>query len=109
MSSKPKKLILTSQSNCQLLYLSDEIIGGIWHLTRRAIADVLVVAAHCIITKGYGAKATYGVHEEAEFVQLVLNSSVGLLVTRGRCCIVGVVVEVAEGGEEGMLLDLGLL
>jgi hypothetical protein len=30
----------------------------------RVVIDVLAVAAHCIITKGHGAKATYGVGDE---------------------------------------------
>jgi hypothetical protein len=39
----------------------------------------------------------------------VLDLPFSLLVARGRICIIGVVVEVAEGDEEGMLLDLCLL
>jgi hypothetical protein len=52
-----------------------------------------------------------GIGNEAEPGQLVLSSSLGLIVTRGgrRPVIVKVVVEVAEGGEEGTLLGLDLL
>jgi hypothetical protein len=67
-------------------------------LRSRAIIDVLAVAAHRIITKDHGAKAAYAVGDEAQLVQLVLDPLVSLLVARGRCCIVGVVVKVAEGG-----------
>jgi hypothetical protein len=44
--------------------------------------------------------------------QLVLMPLLGLIIARGRRrrpVVVGVVVEVAEGGEEGMLLGVGLL
>jgi hypothetical protein len=52
-----------------------------------------------------------GIGNEAEPGQLVLSSPLGLIVTRGgrRPVIVKVVVEVAEGGEEGTLLGLDLL
>jgi hypothetical protein len=61
------------------------------------------------MTKRHVAKTAYGGSEEAESVQLVLDSLVGLLIARERRCIVGVVVEVTERGKEGMLLDIGLL
>jgi hypothetical protein len=108
-SSKPKKLILTSQSSRQLFYLSSEIIDGMRYLRSTVVTDVLAVAAHHIITKFHGAKTACGVSEEEEFVQLFLDLPVGLLVACGRRCVVGVVIEVAEGGKEGTLLDLGLL
>jgi hypothetical protein len=69
----------------------------------------LVVTAHRINTKGHGAKATCGVSDEAESIQLVLDPHVCLIIARGRCCVVGVVVEVTKGGEEGTQLKLGLL
>jgi hypothetical protein len=50
--------------------------------------------------------------DETKPDQPVLTSLLGLIIARGRRrrpIIVGVVVEVAEGGEEGMLLGLGLL
>ena len=52
-----------------------------------------------------------GTGDEAEPGQLVLTLSLGLIVARGgrRAVIIGVIVEVAEGGKEGMLLGLGLL
>jgi hypothetical protein len=51
-----------------------------------------------------------GTSDEAESGQLVLTLPLGLIVARGRrAVIVGVVVEVTEGGEEGTHLGLGLL
>ena len=52
-----------------------------------------------------------GTDDEAEPGQLVLTLSLGLIVARGgrRVVIVGVVVEVTEGGKEGTLLGLVLL
>jgi hypothetical protein len=52
-----------------------------------------------------------GLGDEANPVQLVLTPLLGLIIARGRRrpVIVGVVVEDAEGGEEGTLLGLGLL
>jgi hypothetical protein len=58
---------------------------------------------------GHGVKTSYGVDDEAQPVELVLNVSLELLVARRGGRLVGVVVEVAQGGEEGMLFDLGLL
>jgi MYXO-CTERM domain-containing protein len=51
------------------------------------------------------------VGEEAESGQLVLVLLLGLIVTRRRrrVAIIGVIVEVAKGGEEGALLGLGFL
>jgi hypothetical protein len=51
MSSKPKKLVLTSPSSRQFIYLSSEIIGGKRYLGGGVIADVLVAAAHFVLTK----------------------------------------------------------
>jgi hypothetical protein len=73
MSSKPKQLILTSQSCRQLFYLSGEIIGGMRYLRSR------VVAAHRIITKRHGAKTACGVNKEVESIHLVLDLPVDLL------------------------------
>jgi hypothetical protein len=64
------------------------------YLRRRAVADILVIAAHHIITKGHGAKVIYGVSEEAEPIHIVLHSPISLLIARGRCYV----VEVIEGG-----------
>jgi hypothetical protein len=43
-----------------------------------------------------------------ESIELVLNPPLELLITRGRS-VIGVIVEVAEGGKESTLLDIGLL
>jgi len=51
-----------------------------------------------------------GLGDETKPGQLVLTSLLGLISARGRrTVVVGVVVEVAKGGEEGTLLGLGLL
>jgi hypothetical protein len=52
-----------------------------------------------------------GLGNEAKPSQLVLTPLLGLIIARGRRrpVIVGVIVEVVEGGEDGMLLGLGLL
>jgi hypothetical protein len=51
-----------------------------------------------------------GLGDETKPNQLVLTPLLGLIIARGRrTVIVGVVVEVTEGGEEGALLGLGLL
>jgi hypothetical protein len=51
-----------------------------------------------------------GLGDETKSSQLVLTPLLGLIIARGRrTVIVGVVVEVTEGGEEGALLGLGLL
>ena len=52
-----------------------------------------------------------GTNDEAELGQLVLALPLGLIVARGGrgAVVVGVIVEVAEGGKEGALLGLGLL
>jgi hypothetical protein len=52
-----------------------------------------------------------GANEEAEPVQLLLDLPLRLVIAqrRGGVVIAGVIVEVAEGGEEGALLSFGLL
>jgi hypothetical protein len=51
-----------------------------------------------------------GLGDETKPGQLVLTPLLRLIIVRGRrTVIVGVVVEVAEGGEEGVLSGLGLL
>ena len=52
-----------------------------------------------------------GTGDQVEPGQLVLALPLRLIVARAgrRAIVVGVVVEVAEGGEEGVLLGLGLL
>jgi hypothetical protein len=56
-----------------------------------------------------GAKAFCGVGDEAQPVELVLNMPLELLVTLRKGRLTGVVVEVAQEGEEGVLLGLSLL
>lgn len=58
-----------------------------------------VVGVDLVLTKCHGAEASCGVDDEAQPVHLVLALPLSLLVARGRYNIVGVVVEVAEGGE----------
>jgi hypothetical protein len=106
-SSKPKKLVLTSLSSRQFIYLSSEIIGGKRYLGGGVIADVLVAAAHFVLTKCPGVETSRGVGEEAESIELVLDPPLELLITRGRTS--RVVVEVAKVGKEGTILDLGLM
>jgi hypothetical protein len=105
---KPKHLILTSQSSCQLIYLRGDIISRKRYLGGGFITIILDIAAHHVLTKCHGAEASCSVGEEQEFVELVFNPLLELLVTRGRS-VVEVVVEVAEGVKEGTLLDLGLV
>jgi hypothetical protein len=52
-----------------------------------------------------------GTDDEAEPGQLVIALPLGLIVTQGgrRAIVIGVIVEVAKGGEEGAFLGLGLL
>jgi hypothetical protein len=53
-----------------------------------------------------------GLGDKVKPGQLVLVPLLGLIIARGRgrrLVIVGVIVEVVEGGEEGALLGLGLL
>jgi hypothetical protein len=53
-----------------------------------------------------------GLSDETKLGQLVHMSLLGLIIARGRRrrpVVVGVVVKVAEGGEEGTLLGIGLL
>jgi hypothetical protein len=60
---------------------------GILSATKRSItkvAKILVVIAHHIITMGHGAKASYGVGEEEQTVDLVLNISLELLAAQRR-------------------------
>ena len=52
---------------------------------------------------------THSVSDEAQVVVLVLNVPLDLLITQGRSGLIRVVIEVAEGGEEGVLVDLRLL
>jgi hypothetical protein len=51
-----------------------------------------------------------GLGDEAKPGKLVLMPLLGLIITQGRRRpVIGVIVEVTEGGEEGTLLGLGLL
>jgi hypothetical protein len=50
------------------------------YLRSRVVADVLAVVAHHIIMEGIGAKASYGVSDEAQHVEIVLNAPLGLLI-----------------------------
>jgi hypothetical protein len=109
MSSKPKKLVLTSQSSRHLIYLSGNIINRKRYIEGGVVNDILVTAAHHIITKCHGVEASSGVGKEVESVHLVVNPPLELLVTRGRSGVVGIMVEVAEGVKQGVLLDLGLV
>jgi hypothetical protein len=54
-------------------------------------------------------EASRGVGEEEEYIELVLNPPLRLLVTQGRRGVVEAMVEVIEGGKEGTHLDLALL
>jgi hypothetical protein len=66
------------------------------NLRSEVITDVLVVAAHYILSKGHGAKASCGVSEEAWSIELVLNLPLELLIAQRRGRLIEVMVEVAQ-------------
>lgn len=78
-------------------------------LRSRVVIEILAVAAHRIICKGHGTKASSGVDDEAESIALVLNTPLELLVAQRRDRLVRVVVKGSQGGEEGTFHDLCLL
>jgi len=92
--------------------LNNKIDDGRGYLKSVVVNGNLVLAGLHLGIDSHGAKPSVcGAGDEAEVGQLVLVLPFGLIIARGgrSAIIVGVVVEVSEGGKEGALLVLGLL
>jgi len=92
--------------------LNNKIDDGRGYLKSVVVNGNLVLAGLHLGIDSHGAKPSVcGAGDEAEVGQLVLVLPFGLIVARGgrSAVVVEVVVKVAEGGEEGALLGLGLL